>query len=92
MFALAGLVALVVALLTGSTPMAVVVIALAVGGIVALVRDWRAERGGADGHESQPPVFEEFESAAPGTGVAADDLSPDISGDPDGPSSDARAD
>ena len=42
--ALAGLVALVVALLTGSTLPAVLVIALAALGIVLLLRDWRTER------------------------------------------------
>ena len=43
--AIAGLLALVVAALTGSTPLAVVVIALAAAGIIQLLRDWRSERG-----------------------------------------------
>lgn len=84
-----GVVALVLAVLTGSTPLAVIVVALAITGIVLLVRDWRAERS----HVVHEPV--------PATGVDApaeshhltpDGFSPDISTDPDGPSSDARAD
>lgn len=87
--AVLGLFGIVLAALTGSTPLAVVVIALALAGIVQLVRDWRREPA----HE---PVREPSASAgepAPGTAeLSADDFSPDISTDPDGPSSDARAD
>lgn len=83
--AIAGVVALVIALVTGSTPLAVVVIGLAVAGIVLLIRDWREDRHRA------------VEAAAPSDdadsrGLSPDEFSPDISGDPDGPSSDARAD
>ncbi len=54
--ALAGLVALLVAIMTGSTFVAVIVIALAVLGILLLVRDWRAERrqSASDGHDDSP--------------------------------------
>ncbi len=81
LLAVAALVALVIALLTGATVPAVAVVVLAVCGIVLLVRDWRA--GGAD----ETPAPE-----GPAVGLPADDLSPDISTRPGGPSSDARAD
>jgi hypothetical protein len=88
--AVAGLIALVVALLTGSTWAAVAVIALAVAGIALLLRDWR-EIGNVPSDSRQPPheepVIEECELS-----LTADEFSPDLSTDPDGPSSDARAD
>lgn len=90
--AIAGLLALVIAALTGSTPLAVVVIALAAAGIVQLVRDWHQDRTPApagDGTRSAPAA-DQPGSARPG--LAAGDFTPDISTDPDGPSSDARAD
>lgn len=82
----AGVIGLVVALLTGSTPLAVVVIGVALSGIFLLLRDWRDDRKRAPEH-----------IPADGGGalahrLSADEFSPDISGDPDGPSSDARAD
>ena len=89
--AVVGLIALVLAVLTGSTPLAVVVIALAVAGIVQLVRDWRRE----------PPAETGGDPEAAGLAIlaeptdpqmSADEFTPDISTDPDGPSSDARAD
>lgn len=87
--AVLGLFGIVLAALTGSTPLAVVVIALAVAGIVQLVRDWRRE-------PAQEPVQEPSAHAgetASGTAeLSVDDFSPDISTDPDGPSSNARAD
>ncbi len=79
---LAALVALVVALLTGSTTLAFVVIALAAAGIVLLLRDWRVDRA------DRP-------DAGLGAGEAdlrPDEFAPDISTDPGGPSSDARSD
>ena len=90
--ALAGLVALLVAILTGSTFVAVIVIALAVLGILLLVRDWRTERRQfpSGGHGASPAEDRD------GTGSAArmdpDTFSPDIAADGNGPSSDARAD
>ena len=83
--AVAALFALVVALVGGGTGFAVLVIALATMGILLLARDWWAERarGRLTGRPDTPDTDE--------LGVA-DDLSPDISSDPDGPSSDARAD
>lgn len=83
--AITGLVALVIALVTGSTPLAVVVIGLAAAGIVLLIRDWHEDRGRADA--AAGPVED---GAA--RGLSPDEFSPDISTDPDGPSSDARAD
>lgn len=84
-----GLVALVVALLTGSTPLAVLVVGLAITGIVLLLRDWRGELLG-------PPAVEPDETAGepgdPHRRLSPDQFSPDISTDPNGPSSDARAD
>ena len=90
--AIAGLLALIVAALTGSTPLALVVIALAAAGIVQLVRDWRHDRGPAPVEEQAPtPPPDPVTGSAP-SAMAPDDFTPDISTDPDGPSSDARAD
>lgn len=92
MLAIAGLVALVVAALTGSTPLAVVVIALAAAGIVQLVRDWRHEPGPPPAAEEAPPLPPPDEPESAQSGLTPDDFTPDISTDPNGPSSDARAD
>lgn len=83
--ALGALVALAVALLTGSTVPALAVIVLAAAGIVLLLRDWRSDRGAPD----TPPLTGGTDA---GTAMRADEFSPDISTDPGGPSSDARAD
>jgi hypothetical protein len=88
--ALIGLVALLVAIMTGSTFVAVIVIALAALGILLLVRDWRAERrqSAAAGHRDSPAA-----AAVPdGARTDPDTFSPDIAADGNGPSSDARAD
>ncbi len=77
-----GLIALLVALLTGSTAIAVLVVALAVAGIVRLLRDWRAEPAEIPVDGADVPV----------AAIEPDQFAPDISTDPDGPSSDARAD
>lgn len=90
--AIAGLLALVIAALTGSTPLAVVVIALAAAGIVQLVRDWRHERAAAPAGDAARPAAAPDHPGPAAPGLAADDFTPDISTDPDGPSSDARAD
>ena len=90
--ALTGLVALVLAVLTGSTPLAVLVIAIAVIGIVMVLRGWREERRDAAGQASGPEPREEFNAGSSPTALSPDEFSPDISGDPNGPSSDARAD
>ena len=87
--AITGLIALVVALLTGSTPLAVLAIGMAVAGIVVLLRDWRSDRG--------HPAADVPDRIADGSGaspheLSPDEFSPDISSDPGGPSSDARAD
>lgn len=84
--AVAGLIALMIAAITGSTPLAMVVVALAAAGIVQLVRDWRREDAAS---ATVPPVQR---SAASNTRLSPDEFAPDISTDPDGPSSDARAD
>ena len=92
---IAGLLALIVAALTGSTPLAVVVVALAAAGIVQLVRDWRQEQvaaRGADQAARPAPPPAEPATRYPAAAMPADDFNPDISTDPDGPSSDARAD
>ena len=81
-----GLIALVVALLTGSTPLAVVVIGLAVAGIVLLLRDWRDDRS------RRATDLNSAEDEDSRRGLSPDEFSPDISSDPGGPSSDARAD
>ncbi len=88
MLAVIGLVGLLLAVVTGSTPLAVVVIALAAAGIVQLVRDWRREP--APEPVASPPVTAEV--APEDRDLSADEFSPDISTDPDGPSSNARAD
>lgn len=86
-----GLVALAVAVLTGSTPLAVIVVALAFTGIVLLLRDWRADRARARLPSVEPAPITQAASAA-AHHLAPDEFSPDISTDPEGPSSDARAD
>jgi ABC-type nickel/cobalt efflux system permease component RcnA len=91
--ALASLVALLVAILTGSTFVAVIVIALAALGILLLVRDWRAERrqSASAGHDDA--TAEEHHAAVSDEARMSPDMfSPDITIDGDGPSSDARAD
>jgi len=80
--AIAALIALIAALATGSTWPAVAVVALAGAGIVLLLRDWRADR----------PEVEQPAVVASDDPPHADEFSPDISTDPDGPSSDARSD
>lgn len=91
LLAVVGLMALVLAALTGSTPLAVVVVALAVAGIVQLVRDWRREP--ATEGDTGPETTATALPSNPGvTRISADEFTPDISTDPDGPSSDARAD
>lgn len=89
MLVITGLVALVVALLTGSTPLAVLVIGLAVAGIVLLLRDWRDDRK----HPvTGAPVEPDEEPGKAVRGLSPDEFAPDISTDPAGPSSNARAD
>lgn len=88
---LAGLVALVVAVITGSTPVALGVIALAAVGIILLLRDWRTEQ-----QQARLDADIEADDIEFGDGgrsaVSPDMFTPDISTDPDGPSADARAD
>ncbi len=84
--AVAALVALIAALVSGSTLPAVAVVLLAGAGIVVLLHDWRADSPPADSLTRDAPASDA--DGAPRAG----DLSPDISGEPDGPSSDARAD
>ena len=90
--ALTGLIALVLAVLTGSTPLAILVVAIAVIGIVMLLRGWRDERRDAAEQTSGPELPEEVDAGSHPTALSPDEFSPDISGDPNGPSSDARAD
>lgn len=83
-----ALAALIVAVRTGSTWAAVSVVVLAGAGMLALLRDWRAERGAEARSPARPPAGEQA-GAEPAT---ADELTPDISAHPGGPSSDARSD
>lgn len=92
--AVGAVVALVVAVVTGSGPLAVVVVALALAGIIGALRGWRAERaqpvgGAAESYQPQP---QPAAAGQPPGGLSPDDFTPDISTDPNGPSSDARAD
>jgi hypothetical protein len=89
--AVAALVALIAALVTGSTLPAIAVVLLAGAGIVVLLRDWRADSPPAD----SPPadsLTPDAPASDPDGAPRAGDFSPDISTAPDGPSSDARAD
>lgn len=86
--ALAASVALILALTTDSDWPAFAGIALTLAGIVLLVRDWRSDRSGRNRTSAQQDPGVD----ADGTPLRPDDFSPDISTDPAGPSSDARAD
>ncbi|WP_142391456.1 hypothetical protein [Mycobacterium sp. ENV421] len=86
--ALAGLIALVVAVLTDSTYAAIAVVVLAVVGIVLLLRDWRADRKRAAAGESTAVPHDEPVDPS----MSPELFAPDISADGRGPSSDARAD
>jgi hypothetical protein len=90
--AAAALAALLVALLTGNPWFAVAVITLAAAGIVVLVRDWRGDRNRAIAARSEPESDQRVQTPAPAATLVPDDFSPDLSPDPAGPSSDARAD
>jgi hypothetical protein len=86
--ALAGLIALLVAVFTDSTWAAIAVVMLAVVGIVLLLRDWRADhRQARDGAAADLPRDEPVDPA-----MSPEMFAPDISSDGRGPSSDARAD
>lgn len=88
---LAGLVALVIAVITGSTPVAIGVIALAAVGIVLLLRDWRAEQQQARFDSDIEADIVDFSDGGR-SAVSPDMFTPDISTDPDSPSANARAD
>jgi hypothetical protein len=90
--AVAASVALMVALLTNSAWAAGGVIAMAVAGIGVLLRDWRGERGRAVADRFQSAFAARPVASSSETPLAPDDFVPDLSPDPDGPSSDARAD
>lgn len=86
--ALAGLITLLVAVLTDSTWVAIAVVALAVVGIALLLRDWRAEHRRTTAVETaEHPAAEPDDPA-----MTPEMFAPDISSDGRGPSSDARAD
>lgn len=91
--ALAGLVTLLVAILTDSTWVALAVIALAGVGIVLLVRDWRADHRQHSGSAvaDAPADDDEATDRVPAR-MSPDMFSPDISADGGGPSAGARAD
>lgn len=93
--AVGGAVALILAMLTGSTPLAIVVVALALAGIVQLIRDWRAEHAehaAPVGGDAGPDTAAVEPTSDRSDGLSPDEFTPDISADPDGPSSDARVD
>ncbi len=87
----AAALALLAAVLTGNPWIAGLVIALAAAGIVLLVRDWRGAANNAAAAGSEEPPFTEFDRP-PRADPTPEELSPDISTEPGGPSSDARAD
>lgn len=82
--AIGALLALALAILTGSTVAAFAVVGLAGTGIALLLRDWRADR--------RSPPADPDPDPDPGQPSRPDEFAPDISADPDGPTSDARAD
>lgn len=86
--AVAGLVALLAAVLTDSTYAAIGVIALAVIGILLLLRDWRTEHR----QESAPEPAEDPDGTPADPDMSPEMFAPDISSEGRGPSSDARAD
>ncbi len=91
--ALAGLVALLVAILTDSTFVALAVVALAGLGIVLLLRDWRVEHRQLSARYTTPDDDETAADDEPvDPAVTPEMFAPDISADGTGPSSDARAD
>lgn len=83
--AMGALAALAVALLGGGSSFGMMAVGLAAAGIVSLLRDWWRDRRNAVSASApaEPDPLPRYH---------ADELSPDISTDPDGPSSDARAD
>ena len=86
--ALAGLIALLVAVLTDSTYAAVAVVVLAIAGIVLLLRDWWADHR----RETSAPAADEPQGESVDPAMSPELFAPDISADGRGPSSDARAD
>jgi hypothetical protein len=90
--AVTALIVLVVALFTGSTWAGFAVIALAALGIVLLVRDWRTDRLGVVAGRCGPAAADDAGTELAKGPLTPDEFSPDLSTDPDGPSSDARAD
>jgi hypothetical protein len=90
LLAFSALIVLVIALFTGNAGASVVVIALAALGIILLVRDWRTDpliKARSGPAASDDPGITLVEGR-----LIPDEFSPDLSTDPDGPSSDARAD
>lgn len=90
LLAFSALIVLVIALFTGNAGASVVVIALAALGIILLVRDWRTDpliKARSGPAASDDPGVRLVEGR-----LIPDEFSPDLSTDPDGPSSDARAD
>jgi len=89
--ALAGLITLVVAILTDNTFVAVGVIVLAALGIVLLLRDWRADRRQPVA-PVEPAHSDEPEPETVAIRISPEMFAPDISTGDDGPSANARAD
>lgn len=90
--ALTGLVALLVAVLTDSTFVAIVVIALAALGIALLLRDWRAEHRQRTADRDAPDGGDQSAAEQVDTEMSPEMFAPDISAEGAGQSSDARSD
>lgn len=76
--AVAALVALILALITGNTFAAIAVVLLALAGIVLLVRDWRSD--GADVQHAGGPATSADEPAPVTETLTGDEFSPDVAG------------
>ena len=75
--AVAALVSLILALVTGNTFAAIAVVLLALAGIVLLVRDWRSDDA-ADQHAGGGPAESPDESATATETLIPDEFSPDV--------------
>ncbi|EHB55158.1 hypothetical protein MycrhDRAFT_2352 [Mycolicibacterium rhodesiae JS60] len=89
--AVAGLITLLVAILTDNTFVAAGVVVLAALGILLLLRDWRADRRPAEA-PAGPVEVAEPEAETIAIPISPEMFAPDIATDGRGPSSDARAD
>lgn len=75
--AVAALVALILALVTGNTFAAIAVVLLALAGIVLLVRDWRTAGAAEQATDSGPAESADVPAVA-GQPLIPDEFSPDV--------------